>query len=68
MSFQERILPQMEETLDIVRASYEGGDVSMLEVLDAYRSLAESELAYLTEAYQARVAHHDLMYLVGEGD
>ncbi|MBI4559587.1 MAG: TolC family protein [Candidatus Hydrogenedentes bacterium] len=63
-SFAERIIPRMEQTLEIVRSSHEAGDISMLEVLDAYRSLAEARMAYLREAFEARSAFHDVQYLL----
>ena len=63
-AFQQRILPKMEETLSIARTRFEAGDTGMLEVLDAYRSLAEAKLAYQRELFEARAAFHDLGYLL----
>lgn len=65
-SMQERILPKMEESLSIERARFEAGEITMLEVLDAYRSLVEVRLAHLHEVYAARSAYHDLEYLLPE--
>lgn len=67
-AFRQRVLPRMEEALSIARARFEAGDTGMLEVLDAYRSLAEARLAYLSETYHARAAYYDLEYLLGKGD
>lgn len=64
-AFQDRILPRMEESLSITRIRFEAGDTSMLDVLDAYRSLAEAKLAYHRELFETRVAYHELSYLLG---
>lgn len=56
--FKERVLPKMEESLAITQAAFGAGDISMLEVLDAHRSLSEARLAYLEElaAIQTSIA------------
>ena len=63
-AFEQRILPKMEETLSIARTRFEAGDTSMLEVLDAYRSLAEAKLAHQRELFEARANLHELSYLL----
>lgn len=64
-AFRERILPKMEESLSIARTRFEAGDTSMLDALDAYRSLAEAKLAYHRELFETRLAYHELSYLLG---
>jgi outer membrane protein, heavy metal efflux system len=63
-AYQQRILPKMDEALSIARTRFEAGDTGMLEVLDAYRSLAEARLAYLQEAFQTRSAYYELEYFL----
>jgi len=66
-TYTARIIPKLEETLDIARASFDAGDVSMLEVLDAYRTLAEARLSALNEIMETRRAYHELIYLSATG-
>ena len=54
--FRENILPKMERALEIAQQTYEIGDIAILEVLDAYRSLSESRLSYLRDLFQAHLA------------
>ena len=58
--FRENILPKMENALEIARETYEIGDIAILEVLDAYRSLSESRLSYLRDLFQAHLASIEL--------
>ncbi len=64
MAYQDRILPRMEESLEIERASFEAGDTGILEVLIAYQGLAEARLAALHEIYETRAAYAELQYLL----
>ena len=63
--FQERILPKMEQSFEITQTSFSIGDVTILEVLDAYRSLSEARLTYLEELFQLRSAVVELERLTG---
>lgn len=65
-AYEERILPRMEESLSIARSRFDAGDTSMLDVLDAYRSLAESKLAYHRALFETWTAFHELDYLLAE--
>lgn len=66
MAFRERILPRMREAHAIEEARYREGDASLLEVLDARRSYAESRLVYLRELHEAAAARAALERLTGE--
>ncbi len=63
--FRERILPKMEQTFEITQTSFSIGNVTILEVLDAYRSLSEARLTYLRELFDLRSALVDLERLTG---
>ena len=63
--FQQRILPKMEQSFEITQTSFSIGDVTILEVLDAYRSLSEARLTYLEELFQLRSTVVELERLTG---
>jgi cobalt-zinc-cadmium efflux system outer membrane protein len=57
-------------SLDLVRitsAGYEGGELGLFELLDAYRSAAEDELTALDMELAARLAVIELDRLIGRG-
>ena len=64
--FKNNILPKIEETSRISQTSYSAGDVSILEVLDAYRNLAESRLTYLQELIELKKSMIQLEKLIGK--
>lgn len=45
--FKNSILPKMTECLAVSQSAFDAGGNSMIEVLDAYRALAETRLSYL---------------------
>ncbi len=45
--FKGAILPKMTECLSVSQNAFDAGGNSMIEVLDAYRALAETRLSYL---------------------
>ena len=46
-AYRTTILPKTERSLQVVRAAYEGGQVSVLELLDAQRQSNAAHAAYL---------------------
>ena len=46
-AYQTNILPKTDRSLELVRTAYEGGEVSILELLDAQRQSNASHAAYL---------------------
>lgn len=46
-AYRTNILPKTERSLEVVRAAYEGGQVSVLELLDAQRQSNAAHAAYL---------------------
>jgi cobalt-zinc-cadmium efflux system outer membrane protein len=46
-AYQTNILPKTDRSLELVRTAYEGGEVSILDLLDAQRQSNASHAAYL---------------------
>ncbi len=46
-AYANEILPRTKQTLNLVRAAYEQGEVSYLELLTAQKTFSETNLAYL---------------------
>ena len=46
-SYEEEIIPNAKETLELVKASYEAGEVGYLNMLTAQRTFFQTNLAYL---------------------
>ena len=66
VAYREKILPKMEASLKISQAAFTAGDINVLDVLDSYRSLFESRLAYLDELLNARLGLIELERLTGK--
>lgn len=54
--YQTRILPMSVETLQLTRTSYELGEISFTNLLNAQRTYANNQLAYLDSLEALRVA------------
>lgn len=65
-AYQQRVLSQTEDLVKIARAAYEGGEVGILELLDAYRNQREVRLRALDLTAAARRSALGLERLVGE--
>jgi cobalt-zinc-cadmium efflux system outer membrane protein len=63
---KERSTTAAPELVRIASAGYEGGELSVLELLDSYRGSTEDELAALELAYEARRARIELDRAAGE--
>ena len=63
---QERSATAAPELVRIASAGYQGGELSVLELLDSYRGSTEDELAALELAHAARRARIELDRAVGE--
>ena len=63
--FQGRFLQRAEESRRIALAAYEEGAVSLLQVLDASRALAESRLIYYRTLFGERQSRLELDVAVG---
>lgn len=64
--FKNSILPKIEETSQISQTAYSAGDISILEVLDSYRNLAESRLTFLQELNELKKSVIQLETLTGK--
>jgi len=56
-----------DQVLATAGAAYEGGEIGLLEILDAQRSVTEDELAGIDYEHAARRAATELTWIVGEG-
>lgn len=65
-SYRGRILPAAKTTADALDRMYEIGEVGILEILDAHRTLLEIESEYLETLMETRLAYLDLRTLMGE--
>ena len=63
-NYQTNILPKTDRSLELVRAAYEGGDVSILELLDAQRQNNASHAAYLEVLSKLMNTWLEVEYLV----
>ena len=63
---QRRAVAETEDLVRIARAAYEGGEVGILELLDAYRTQREVTLRMQELTAAARQSALELERLVGE--
>lgn len=63
--FNDSIIPKIEEASQISQTAYAAGDISILEVLDSYRNLAESRLTYMNELMSLKKSMIQLEALIG---
>lgn len=65
IEFRERTHAASTELVRIASAGYGGGELGLLELLDAYRGAADDALLALDMAHGARRAHIDLARMTG---
>lgn len=63
--YRARAVAAMPELLRIAEAAYQGGESTLLELLDAYRGALETETTALDLEWQARAARIDYDLLTG---
>jgi outer membrane protein, heavy metal efflux system len=66
-AFREQTASAASDLMRVAAAGYEGGELGLLELLDAYRGAADDSLAALDLEYLARRARIDLDRLTGGG-
>lgn len=59
------IMPAATRSLEIVRFSYEEGETSLLELLDAQRTFRETQREVVESRYALAIAISDIQHLVG---
>jgi cobalt-zinc-cadmium efflux system outer membrane protein len=64
-TLESRVLPKHEEALRQVSAGYRSGRFSSLELLDAQRSILDTEIALIESRAEARRARAALERLLG---
>ena len=63
-AYQTNILPKTDRSLELVRTAYEGGEVSILDLLDAQRQSNASHAAYLDVLSKLMQKWLEVEYLV----
>jgi outer membrane protein TolC len=64
--FEEEILRQTEEVYNMLLYSYKEGDISSLELIDARRTLIESQTSYVDALFNYRLAIAALEKSIGQ--
>jgi len=64
--FEEEILKQAEEVYEMFSYSYKEGDISSLELIDARRTLIESQTSYVDALFNYRLAIASLEKSIGQ--
>jgi cobalt-zinc-cadmium efflux system outer membrane protein len=62
-TYRSEVVPGAQRAFDLVKRSYEAGEIDQLELLDAQQSLIEAELAYIDNLSDLRQAQADLQGL-----
>jgi cobalt-zinc-cadmium efflux system outer membrane protein len=62
---QGRLLERARRARDLVRVQYEKGAASLLELLDAQRTFAQTHAEYLQDLHDLWLAHFKLLAAVG---
>jgi cobalt-zinc-cadmium efflux system outer membrane protein len=62
---ESRYVPESRGLADTARAAYQGGELGILELLDAYRGVMETELRALDLALEARLSAIELERVTG---
>ena len=62
-TYRSEVVPGAQRAFDLVKLSYEAGEINQLELLDAQQSLIEAELAYIDNLADLRQAQADLQGL-----
>lgn len=63
---EETLVTEAIQLAEVASAAYEGGEVGILELLDAYRTVMETSLRALSLAFEARLAMIELDRVSGE--
>ena len=63
--YRARAVGESAELLRIAEAAYQGGESTLLELLDAYRGALEAEMTALDLEWKARQARIDYDLLTG---
>ena len=63
--YRTRAVGESAELLRIAEAAYQGGESTLLELLDAYRGALEAEMTALDLEWKARQARIDYDLLTG---
>ena len=64
--YKEKILPLARSSAATIQRTYELGEATLLEVVDARRVLLEMQMEYLSTLAQTQTVCHHLSILVGE--
>jgi len=64
-NYQENMLREVEELVRIASRSYEEGEMSYLEVTEAFRSMSRTKAGYYDRLFEYCVAQADLEKAVG---
>jgi outer membrane protein, heavy metal efflux system len=65
--FREQVLPIAQESLDLVRRGYEGGEFPFLNLLNAQRTYFETNLQYLESLRELRSSASEIEGLLLRG-
>lgn len=65
LDYRQRAVTELPELIRIAEAAYQGGESSLLELLDAYRSALETETEALELERRARLAYIEFDLLTG---
>lgn len=66
LKFRESSLPASRDLSRIAEGAYRAGEMNVLELLDAHKSLLEAETTAIELEFGAREAHTDLQLATGE--
>jgi outer membrane protein TolC len=64
--FEENILQQAEEVYNMFSYSYQEGEISSIELIDARRTLIESQTSYVDALFNYRIAIAALEKSIGQ--
>ncbi len=64
--YNERILPRAESVAQVIERTYQLGEATLLEVIDARRTLLETKRQFLSTLAQAQIDCSRLREIVGE--
>ncbi len=64
-ALEQKVLPGAQETFDAVNAGYRLGKFSLMDVLDAQRTISDAKVQHLEALTDYHFAHADLERLIG---
>ncbi len=67
-TYEQLILPKAKQRVDVTLASYEAGRTDFITLIDAQRTLRDTQIAYDTVRTQRELGLSDLRLAVGGGD